>query len=136
LNHLIIDEDCVLFEIELHPGEVAVELERAAEDRSGNEVVIAASTGFRVDSVEPTDVSIPAEDGSLNLFHLPIVRLSYFLHWYDFDVDQHLRRAVREGRCQDHSSQENNEARTQSDHSEQENIEAKTQIDPLAQEKS
>jgi TPR repeat protein len=89
LNYCITHEECVLFEIELHPGDVAVVPEQHAEDQLGNQVLIAASTGFKVLSVDETDVSIQGEDGCLNLFHIPIVRLSYFLHWYDFDLDQH-----------------------------------------------
>jgi hypothetical protein len=94
LNHFITDEDCVLFKIELHPGDVAVQIERYSADQAGDEVLIAASTGFRIDSVDDTDVSIPAEDGCLNLFHLPTIGLSYFLHWYDFDLDQRPPRVV------------------------------------------
>jgi hypothetical protein len=88
MNELITDDDFVLFEIELHPGDVAVLIEGSSDDQIGDEFLIAASTGFKVVSVEETEVSICGEDGILNFFHLPIVRLSYFLHWYDFDLDQ------------------------------------------------
>jgi hypothetical protein len=88
LNHLIRDEDWILFEIELHPGDVAVEIEGYSEHESGDEVLIAPSTGFKVVSVDDTEISICGEDGSSTLLHFPTVRLSYFLHWYDFDLDQ------------------------------------------------
>jgi TPR repeat protein len=88
LNSCITDEDCILFEIELHPGDVAVLIEQRAEHQSGNEVLIVASTGFKVVSVDDTELSIQGEDGTSKLFHHPIVQLSYFLHWYDFDLDQ------------------------------------------------
>jgi hypothetical protein len=88
VNEFITDDDCVLFEIELHPDDVAVFIERDSEYEFEREVLIAASTGFQVLSVDYTDVSICGEcDESVHV-HLPIVKLSYFLHWYDFDLDQ------------------------------------------------
>jgi hypothetical protein len=87
LSDLMTDEDCVLFEIELHPGDVAVEIEGYSEHESGDEVLIAASTGFIVVSVDDLEVSICGED----VIRLPTVRLSYFLHWYDFDLDERPR---------------------------------------------
>jgi hypothetical protein len=32
------------------------------------------------------DISIPQKNGDSHLFHLLIVRLSYFLRWYDVDL--------------------------------------------------
>jgi hypothetical protein len=88
LRSFIHNEDSVLFKIDLHPGDVAVRIEEYSEYGSEQEVLIAASTGFEVLSVDYADVSIPQENGGSHFFHLPIVRLSYFLHWYDFDLDQ------------------------------------------------
>jgi hypothetical protein len=88
LRSFIHNEDSVLFEIELHPGDAAVLIEQYYEYGSEREILIAASTGFEVLRVDYADVSIPQKNGDSHFFHLLIVRLSYFLHWYDFDLDQ------------------------------------------------
>jgi hypothetical protein len=88
LNRFITDDDCILFEIDLHRGDVAVKIENHSDHPYEQEILIAASTGFQVLSVDFIDVSIHGEDCGESLVHLPVVRLSYFLHWYDFDLDQ------------------------------------------------
>jgi hypothetical protein len=80
LQSFIHNEESVLFEIELHPGDVAVQIEQYSEYGSEREVFIAASTRLEVLGVEYDDVYLPQENGDSHLFHLPIVRLSYFLH--------------------------------------------------------
>jgi hypothetical protein len=87
-SRFITGDDCVLFEIELHPGDVAVMLEKYSKHSSEREVLIPASTGFKVISIDSTDVLIYGEDGGSTMFPIPVVRLSYFLHWYDFDLDR------------------------------------------------
>jgi hypothetical protein len=88
LKHYIKDDNSVLFEIELHPGDVAVLIEAHSEYCSEREILIAASTGFEVLSVDYADVSLPQQNGGSILVHIPIVKLNYFLHWYDFDLDE------------------------------------------------
>jgi hypothetical protein len=88
LDHFITDDHCMLFEIELHPGDIAVNVAKDSEHELEKEFLIAASTGFKVLSVDDTDISIQGEDGGLSSFRFPIVRVSYFLHWHDFDLDQ------------------------------------------------
>jgi hypothetical protein len=34
------------------------------------------------------DVSVQPDSGDPISLRIPVVRLSYFLHWYDFDLDQ------------------------------------------------
>jgi hypothetical protein len=91
LNHFITDENSVLFEIELHPGDVAVMIEEYSDFQLEREVLIAASTGFTVVSVTYADVSVQPYGGGQISLRSPVVRLSYFLHWYDFDLDQRPR---------------------------------------------
>jgi hypothetical protein len=78
-------EDGILFEINLHPGDVGVPIRDYSTFESENEVLIAASSGFRVESV---DFIERRERNSSSIVLFPIVTLSYFLHWYDFDLEQ------------------------------------------------
>jgi hypothetical protein len=88
LNRFITDENSILFEIALHPGDVAVRIDEYSDFRSEREVLIAASTGFKILSVTYADVSVQPDGGDPISLRIPLVRLSYFLHWYDFDLDQ------------------------------------------------
>jgi hypothetical protein len=74
----------VLFEISLPPGAVAASISEFSEYAEA-EVLIAASTGFLVESVDGITVPLgdPAEE-----FEIPRVRLSYFASWWDFDLDR------------------------------------------------
>jgi hypothetical protein len=88
LNHFVTDENSVLFKIKLHPGDVAARIEEYSDFRSEREVLIAASTGFKVLSLTYADLSVqPGSRDPISL-RIPVVRLSYFLHWCDFDLDQ------------------------------------------------
>jgi hypothetical protein len=80
LKHFIEDDDSILFEIELHAGDVAVLIEAHSEYGSEREVLIVASTGFKVLSVNYNDFFIARENGGSTLMHLPIVKLEYFFH--------------------------------------------------------
>jgi hypothetical protein len=82
-----IEEDGILFEINLHRGDVGVSIRDYSTFESENELLIPASTGFRVDSVDFIDVE-GRELNSSSIVPFPIVTLSYFLHWYDFDLEQ------------------------------------------------
>jgi hypothetical protein len=87
LNRFITDKNSILFEIELHPGNVAVRIEEYSKSQSEKEVLIASSTGFTVLSVTSADVWVQPGSGDPISLRIPIVGLSYFLHWYDFDLD-------------------------------------------------
>jgi hypothetical protein len=56
-----------------------------------SEVLIAASSGFVVDSVEDISILDPATDLE---FTIPLVRLTYFVSWYDFDLERRPPRLI------------------------------------------
>jgi hypothetical protein len=70
--------DSLLFEISLPPGEVAVAINEYSDHGNESEILIAASSGFMVDEVEWIDIP-----GS----RIAQVRLSYFISWHDFNID-------------------------------------------------
>jgi hypothetical protein len=72
-----------------HPSGMAVRIEEDSDFRSEGEVLIAASTGFKVVSVTYADASIQLDRGGSISLRIHVMRLSYFLHWSDFDLDQH-----------------------------------------------
>jgi hypothetical protein len=78
ISRLSTGEDSLLFEISLHPGDVAAEICDYSEHEYESEILIAASSGFRVDGIEWIDIR-----GS----KIAQVRLSYCISWYDFDID-------------------------------------------------
>jgi hypothetical protein len=63
IEHFITGNDSILFEILLHPGDAAVCIEDHSEVPSESEVLIAASSGFIVESVELVDVEIETANG-------------------------------------------------------------------------
>jgi hypothetical protein len=77
----------VLFEIDLHPGDLGISIRDYSTFAYENEVLIAASSGFRVESVDFFDLEVQELD-SHSIVRFPIVTLSYFLHWSDFDLQQ------------------------------------------------
>jgi hypothetical protein len=87
IKHFIQDEDSILFEIALHPGNVAVCIRDYSVFRGESEILIAASTGFKIDGVEYIDVEIENPDG-LSDVRIPMVKLSYFRSWSDFNIDE------------------------------------------------
>jgi hypothetical protein len=82
LSTFATNDCCVLFEIELHPGDIAVEIQDVSEYQDEREILIPASTAFEVMSVDDADDSIPS------------VRLRYFLDWCDFDLDDYPRAVI------------------------------------------
>jgi hypothetical protein len=90
INQFITGSDSILFEILLHPGNVAVFIENYSDYASESEVLIAALTGFMVESVESVDVERKTENGRTQ-FTIPLVHLSYSLSWSDFDINEHPR---------------------------------------------
>jgi hypothetical protein len=91
INHFITGSDSILFKILLHPGNVAVHIENYSDYASESEVLIAASTGFMVESVESVDIVKEAENG-MTQFTIPLVHLSYSLSWYAFDIEERPRK--------------------------------------------
>jgi hypothetical protein len=81
------DEDSILFEITLHPGDVAISISEYSVNPSESEILIAASTGFKIKGVEYIDVELQNSD-CLSVVTIPLVKLSYFLSWSDFNIDE------------------------------------------------
>jgi hypothetical protein len=80
----------ILFEISLPAGAVAVSIGEFSEYEE-SEIVIAASTGFFVESVEWITVSNSNSNDqcdSMGEFDIPCVHLQYFASWWDFDLDR------------------------------------------------
>jgi hypothetical protein len=79
-------ENGILFEIELHEGDAAADIAHDSDYSREREVLIAASTGFLVVGVgEKTFIrrkrDVVAE------FTVRVVKLKYFMHWYDLDIE-------------------------------------------------
>jgi hypothetical protein len=96
INHYITNEDSILFEIALHPGNVAISIQDYSDFPSESEILIAASTGFKVEGVEYIDVEIRQSD-SLKVMRIPLVKLNYWLSWSDFDINQYPSTVLIEG---------------------------------------
>jgi hypothetical protein len=80
----------ILFEITLHPGAVAPDISRDSAIRSESEVLIAAMTGFFVESVDYLSYQQKdaADEHSTSIdLTIPRVKLSYWWSWFDFDID-------------------------------------------------
>jgi TPR repeat protein len=78
ISAFIKGDDSLLFEIALHPGDVAVAIEAYSAYAGESEILIAASSGFMVEDVEWIDI---------NGLKIGQVRLSYCMSWYDFNID-------------------------------------------------
>jgi hypothetical protein len=103
IKGFIKNEDSILFEIALHPGNVAICIADHSVIPSESEILIAASTGFKIDEVEYVDLEMP-ESEDLNSVRIPVVKMSYFLSWSDFDIDACPPRVLVEGdvmRCEE-----------------------------------
>jgi hypothetical protein len=96
INRFMKDEDSILFEITLHPGNVGIYISNYSAIPQESEVLIAASTGFIIDGVEYIDLEMPEPVG-LNPVSVPVVKMSYFLSWSDFDIDQLPHTVLIEG---------------------------------------
>jgi hypothetical protein len=81
------DKDSILFEIALHPGNVAICIADHSVRPSESQILIAASTGFKIEGVEYIDVEMQSSDCS-KVVTIPVVKMSYFLSWSDFDIDE------------------------------------------------
>jgi hypothetical protein len=79
ISKFITGEDSVLFEISLHPGDVATSIRDYSAHKNESEILIAATSGFTVNEVE--EIVIDSQ------VRIPQVKLSYCMSWYDFDID-------------------------------------------------
>jgi hypothetical protein len=78
ISRFIQGSDSLLFEIKLHPGDIAVGIREYSAFQGESEILIAASSGFKVKSVDWIDIS------GIKIVQ---VRLSYCTSWYDFNID-------------------------------------------------
>jgi hypothetical protein len=78
ISRFIEGSDSLLFEIKLHPGDIAAEIAEYSVFQEESEILIAASSGFKVKSVDWIDISG---------MKIAQVRLSYCMSWYDFNID-------------------------------------------------
>jgi hypothetical protein len=85
--HFIKNEDNILFEIVLHPGDIAICIADHSVTASESEILIAELTGFKMDQIESIDLEITESD-DLNYVRIPVVKMCYFLSWSDFDIDE------------------------------------------------
>jgi hypothetical protein len=85
--------DGLLFEIELHPGDVAADIARDSDYPHESEILIAACSGFRVVAVDYITIS-DRRSGRLKQIEIPRVKLSYFLSWHTFDIDHRPRTVI------------------------------------------
>jgi hypothetical protein len=87
IKHFMQDEDSILFEIALHSGDVAISIQEYSAVPSESEILIAASTGFRIDEVEYIDCEMEESDDS-KIVRIPMVKLSYVRSWSEFNIDE------------------------------------------------
>jgi TPR repeat protein len=78
ISRFIKGPDSLLFEIKLHPGDIAVKIHEYSAYQEESEILIAASSGFKVKSVDWIDISG---------MKIAQIRLSYFISWYNFNID-------------------------------------------------
>jgi hypothetical protein len=100
IDHFITDEDSILFEIQLHPGAVAVLIQDCSAAPSESEYLIAASTGFKIHAVDSVNVEVTIPGKSANnrtRLKIPEVKMSYYLSWTDFDIDERPATVIIEG---------------------------------------
>jgi hypothetical protein len=86
IRQLINGEDNLLFEIQLHPGNVAVAMSDYSVSQDESEILIATSSGFIVNEVERIHIHQESECGFRELM-IWQVRVSYCKSWYDFNID-------------------------------------------------
>jgi hypothetical protein len=75
--------DGVLLEIDLHPGDIATHISDCSDYPYETEILIAASSVFRVIAVDTTE-RLSDSRGLV----IPRVRLSYEMSWFEIDIDK------------------------------------------------
>jgi hypothetical protein len=78
ISRFIKRADSLLFKIKLHPGDIAARIRDYCVFQEESEILIAASSGFKIKSVDWIDISG---------MKIAQVRLSYCISWYDFNID-------------------------------------------------
>jgi hypothetical protein len=76
----------MLFEIFLHPGDTAAEIGQFSDIPGESEILIAASSVYRVDAVTEIEV-LTGDPVDSRSFSVTKVTLTYEISWYDFDLD-------------------------------------------------
>jgi hypothetical protein len=87
LRHFTTEDEGILFEIELHPGDIGASIRDYSQYQDEHEILIAPRSGFTVRSVEYLDLPRRTPD-SVGRVRMPVVKLAYAQHWYDFDLDR------------------------------------------------
>jgi hypothetical protein len=77
-SRFIDNEDTLLFEIMLHPGDVVVSIDDFSAYHGESKIFIGTSSGLMVDDVEGINI---------NGMKIVRVRLTYCLSWYNFNID-------------------------------------------------
>jgi hypothetical protein len=84
IRNFVRSEEGILFDIIVHPRDVVASIGCYSQFAYEAEVVIAASSIFRV-----VEVEINRKNSSLGKeFAVPMVTLSYCGSWFDFDIDE------------------------------------------------
>jgi hypothetical protein len=79
ISQFVGGSDGIIFEITLHPGDVAASIASCSCHPGESEILIAAGSCFMVDSVDRH---------SFEDFTIPLIRLAYFVSWHSFDLDR------------------------------------------------
>jgi hypothetical protein len=96
IENFIEDEDSILFEIVLHPGDIACCIRDYSEYENESEILIAATTGFTIESVEEIEIEKRGAN-SQRRFQIFLVKLRYWSSWYDWNIDEPPERFLVEG---------------------------------------
>jgi hypothetical protein len=78
ISRFIHGQDSLLFEISLHPGDVALAISEYSDHKNESEILIAASSGFMIDEIEWIGIHLNSGSGFREL-KIAQVRLSYFI---------------------------------------------------------
>jgi hypothetical protein len=86
IEHFVRTDEGVLFEILLHSGDVVADIRPYSAYRRESEILIAASSAFRI--LEVADIRVPISRSPGSPVHvIPKVTLSYQMSWFEFEID-------------------------------------------------
>jgi hypothetical protein len=86
IQHFADSDDAVIFQFLLHGDAVAADIQHLSAFPAESEVLIAASSTFRVDGL--SEMEVPPEWSSGRVRVLPMISLSSYIPWYDLDIDR------------------------------------------------